>query len=267
MLKADSIIRFAKEMGADLVGIAPVERFAGAPNGHKPEDLLPGARSVVAMAKRIPLSIVKSIPSLYYERFGYQDLNARLRELAFNVALFIEDQGFEAFPLDPTIDDTAREIKILQEEPEPKVKILGDFSHRHATVATGLGEFAMSSMVVVPKFGPRVRIVSVITTAPIEPTPQIHGKGRFNICQPEACGLQCVKKCPAKALAGDGTIDHFKCRSYRNPGAYTLEYFKAIAESRRPRRPASSEASLEATSPARQTCGICIKVCPIGLTL
>ena len=48
------------------------------------------------MAKRIPLSIVKSIPSLYYERFGYHDLNARLRELTLNVALFIEDQGFEA---------------------------------------------------------------------------------------------------------------------------------------------------------------------------
>ena len=71
MLKADSIIGFAREAGADLVGIAPVERFAGAPKGHKPEDLLPGARSVVAMAKRIHLSIVKTIPSPYYERFGY----------------------------------------------------------------------------------------------------------------------------------------------------------------------------------------------------
>ncbi|MGA2955256.1 MAG: hypothetical protein ABSF48_05990 [Thermodesulfobacteriota bacterium] len=267
MLKADSIIGFARKVGADLVGIAPVERFAGAPKGHKPEDLLPGARSVVAMAKRIPLSIVKSIPSPYYEKFGYHDLNARLRELTYNVALFIEDQGFEAFPLDPSIDDKAREIRILQEEPEPKIKILGDFSHRHAVVAAGLGEFAMSCMVVVPKFGPRVRVVSVITTAPIEPTSQIQGKGRFNICQPEACGLQCVKKCPAKALAGDGTIDHFKCRNYRNPSSYTLEYFKAIAESKKPGRPSSSGASVKATPPVGQTCGICIKVCPIGLTL
>ena len=267
MVKAELIIGFARKIGADLVGVAPVERFEGAPKRHKPEDILPGARSVVAMAKRIPLPIVKSIPSPYYDRFGYHDLNAHLRELTYNVALFIEDLGFEAFPLDPSVDDKAREVQILQETPEPKIKILGDFSHRHAIVAAGLGEFAASSMVVVPKFGPRIRVVSVITTAPIEPSPLLEGKAKFNICQPEACGLQCVKKCPAKALPGDGTIDHFKCRNYRNPGAYTLEYFKAIAESRKPARSASSGTGAKASAPVGQTCGICIKVCPIGLTL
>ena len=218
MVKADLIIGFAGKVGADLVGIAPVERFEGAPKGHRPEDILPGARSVVAMAKRIPGSIVKSIPSPYYDKFGYHDLNAHLRELTYNVSVFIEDQGFEAFPLDPSIDDKAREVQILQEGPEPKIKILGDFSHRHAVVAAGLGEFAASSMVVVPKFGPRVRVVSVITTAPIEPSPLLGGKAQFNICQPEACGSQCVRKCPAKALPGDGTIDHFKCRKDKELG-------------------------------------------------
>jgi len=113
MIKTDSITNFAKKVGADLVGVAPVERFAGAPEGHKPEDILPGARSVVAMAKRIPLPIVKSIPSLYYDRFGYHDLNAHLRELTYNVSVFVEDQGFEAFPLDPSIEDKAREVLTL----------------------------------------------------------------------------------------------------------------------------------------------------------
>jgi hypothetical protein len=84
---------------------------------------------------------------------------------------------------------------------------------------------------------------------PLEPSPLLRGKSRFNICQPEACGLQCVKKCPAKALPGDGTIDHFKCRNYRNPGAYTLEYFKAIAESKKPSRPASGGAGAKAAPP------------------
>ncbi|NWF56646.1 MAG: epoxyqueuosine reductase [Syntrophaceae bacterium] len=267
MLNSDPIIDFGRKAGADLVGIAPAERFEGAPKGHKPEDILPGAKSVVAMAKRIPLSIVKSIPSPYYDRFGYHDLNAYLRELTFRVALFIEDQGFEAFPLDPSVDDKAREVQILQEAPEPKIKILGDFSHRHAIVAAGLGEFAASSMVVVPKFGPRIRAVSVITTAPLEPGPLLGGKSRFNICRPEACGLQCGKKCPARALPGDGTIDHFKCRNYRNPGVFTLEYFKAIAESKKTRGPAWSRPGGRPTPQTGETCGICIKVCPIGISL
>jgi len=138
MVKASTVIDFARKAGADLVGIAPLERFDGAPEGHRPEDILPGARSIVAMAKRIPLPIVKSIPSPYYDRFGYHDLNAHLRELTYNLSVFIEDLGFEAFPLDPSIEDKAREVQILQEKPEPRIKIFGDFSHRHAAVAAGV---------------------------------------------------------------------------------------------------------------------------------
>ena len=33
------------DWGADLVGIAPVSRFANAPEGHKPTDFLPECRT------------------------------------------------------------------------------------------------------------------------------------------------------------------------------------------------------------------------------
>ncbi len=45
---------FAKtQLGADLVGVAGVDRFAGAPDGHRPDELLPGAKSVIVMAGRM----------------------------------------------------------------------------------------------------------------------------------------------------------------------------------------------------------------------
>ena len=37
------------EWGADLVGIAPVERFRDAPEGHKPTDFLPDTKSVISV--------------------------------------------------------------------------------------------------------------------------------------------------------------------------------------------------------------------------
>lgn len=264
VMKANLIMDFAKKNGADLIGVAPVERFEGAPQGHKPEDFLAGAKSVVAMAMRIPLAIVKKIPTPYYERFGYHDLNAHLRELAYRVSLFLEDQGYEAFPIDPSIDERSREVEIIRDGPEPKVRILGDFSHRHAVAQAGIGEISAGSMAVVPKFGPRIRLVSVITTAPLEPSPKLESKNRFHICQPEVCGLQCVRKCPAKALPGDGTVDHFKCRHYRNPALYTLEHFKQIAESKKTGRPSLGG---RAAPGGGLACGICIKVCPIGVAL
>lgn len=40
------------DMGADLVGIAGMDRFDGAPQGFHPADVLQGCRSVIVFAKR-----------------------------------------------------------------------------------------------------------------------------------------------------------------------------------------------------------------------
>jgi len=41
------------EWGADLVGIAPMERFANAPEGHKPTDFLAECKSVISVGLHI----------------------------------------------------------------------------------------------------------------------------------------------------------------------------------------------------------------------
>ncbi len=58
--------KFVLSKGADLVGIASVDRFNGAPDGHKPEDILPDAKNVVVCAKRIPNSVVIEQPATSY---------------------------------------------------------------------------------------------------------------------------------------------------------------------------------------------------------
>ena len=58
-----------KEIGADLVGIADVERFAGAPPGHRPGELLPGARSVIVMAARaLDSTFLSTNPRVFVQR-------------------------------------------------------------------------------------------------------------------------------------------------------------------------------------------------------
>ena len=49
--------------GAGLVGIASAKRFNGAPNGHKPVDILPHAKNVIVCAKRFPNSVVMEGPA------------------------------------------------------------------------------------------------------------------------------------------------------------------------------------------------------------
>ena len=40
----------ATELGADLFGVAPSSSLYGAPEGHRAEDILPGAKSVIILA-------------------------------------------------------------------------------------------------------------------------------------------------------------------------------------------------------------------------
>ena len=140
MTFSEEVKNYALEVGADLAGIALANEFDEAPVGHRPKDLLSDARSVIMVAKKIPTSVVKTIPSPIYST-TYRILNDELRVLTYNIALLIEERGYTALPIDPSISDFARDVKIIQERPDPKVKILGDFSHRHAAVKAGLGEF------------------------------------------------------------------------------------------------------------------------------
>ncbi len=43
----------AYDLGADLCGIAPVDRFAGAPKGFRPDDIWQDCRSMLVFAKKL----------------------------------------------------------------------------------------------------------------------------------------------------------------------------------------------------------------------
>lgn len=180
-------------LGASVVGVASVERFEEAPTGHRPDDLLPGAESVVFVALRVLRHLfcwkrtskkTEIIPEVVrvHEPFGYRDthfvfknasyreggvefLNQELERIAFRLTLYIEDLGYESMYLpssEPIVDTFVhRGVRLPFHTP---------FSHRHAGVL-GLGELGLNNLLLTPKYGPGVRLNSVITTEKIEPDP------------------------------------------------------------------------------------------------
>ncbi|MCS7139336.1 MAG: hypothetical protein N3F04_01100 [Candidatus Nezhaarchaeota archaeon] len=268
-LNSETLKEVTRKFGAHLVGIASAERFSPAPEGHKPSDLLPNARSVIVFGLRIPLSIVKTIPSPFYEA-AYDLLNGELRSIAYKIVYYLEDHGFDAFPVSPDEPDYQREVRVISRK-EPKVKMLASLSHRHAAVLAGLGEFTPASYIVVPRYGPRVRFASVITSAPLEPDPMLASGFSWGlICKPEKCGLRCVKACPVKALPGDGTVDQYKCRKYRGPRVFTIDYYEAIRDLQSKGIPPHIIKILlpsEYRLPSAHLCGLCLKACPIGIEI
>ena len=53
-------------MGADLCGIASIDRFDGAPEGFHPRDVLPLCESVVVFAMKMPVGTLHSESAVPY---------------------------------------------------------------------------------------------------------------------------------------------------------------------------------------------------------
>ena len=206
--------------GADLVGVASVERFATCPELTHPQHYMPGATCVISIGLHIlngacdiwdgdPHTPHKSAsPYLFY---GYGLLNMELGRLAYRAARALEYDGYKSLVFPPTW--AVGKYRFLEETVE-KGESLADFSHRHAAVASGVGEFGLSG-VVLTRFGARNRFNSIITDAPIVADPLYEGAP---LCRPDECNRKCVRECPTRAFDTDNmlTVDYGE-RCYEYP--------------------------------------------------
>ena len=193
MKLTDDVKALAIRMGADLVGIAPVDRFEYAPEEGKPHYYMREARCVIVLATRI-LKGITDVHGSYEEEgktmgpymwYGYPVLNWANSWIASQVSKLLEDKGHSALPFPPA--------GFHYRNPE---KGLPDFSHRHAAVAAGLGELGHNRLFLTPQFGARQRLLSIITSAPLEPDPLYDGE---KLCNREKCKDVCIKVCPMAA--------------------------------------------------------------------
>ncbi len=61
MLTAEAVRKYAMACGADMVGIGSIERWAGVPTQMDPMQIMPEARSVIAMAFRVMRGSLRGI--------------------------------------------------------------------------------------------------------------------------------------------------------------------------------------------------------------
>jgi epoxyqueuosine reductase QueG len=185
-----------------------VDRFAGAPRGHHPAELVQGARAVVTFAiplveqvsdweelfldsVLLPEAIRKPMLQNYlYAEVNYNFINDRLNQVAHRLAVFLQDRGFRSLLFPATFGPAHQAFHDMMPG------WMGLFSQRHAAVRAGLGEFALNNVVITPEYGPRVRFNSVITQAPLAASPLLAEK----VCLGTPCNL-CIETCGGHCLS------------------------------------------------------------------
>ncbi len=189
--------QLALNNGMELVGVASAERFEAAPVGHHPEDILPGAKTVIVGARRIPNSVLDGPATSYHH--AMEVAHAQLDFAAAQIALFLEETGGRAIP-------------VPSDEPYAHWEAdrnygRGDLSHKPAAQAAGLGRLGKNSLLITPQFGNRVHLVSVVTDIDLPPDPMLE----WEPC-PRGCRL-CQKACPVGAIGANQNVDQALCRA------------------------------------------------------
>ena len=94
---------YAYSLGADLVGIANIERFSNAPIMMSPQGILPTAKSVVVCAIHHPDASIELGGEICPQHMGPYAvqgvMNDKLDLISFKIARFLEDEGYQTVPI------------------------------------------------------------------------------------------------------------------------------------------------------------------------
>ena len=212
MLNAADVKQFCLNAGADVVGIASMDRFEGAPLQSDPRQIFPDAKSMIVMGFRIPRGSLRGIEEgtfyVSYCSMGYAAINHVLQPMVlWQITRMIEDEGYEAVPIPNNFPWTNNagadgEPRLTFSKPVAEGRAAPDvFVHmRIAAMAAGVGEIGWSKMLLTKRFGPRQRLAAIITDAELEPDPIIEPG---TIC--DKCKL-CARDCTGNAIPVDKTV-------------------------------------------------------------
>jgi epoxyqueuosine reductase QueG len=197
--------RFVTRWETPLVGFADARDplFAGlkeaVSESHAlPEDLLPGARSVISYflpfapaVSRDNLSGFLASPAWAQ---AYVDTNALIGKLGTHLQAVLKALGYEVF------------VPPATHNFDPQ-RLISDWSHRHVAFIAGLGRFGVNRMLITAK-GCCGRIGSLVTALPL--SPDARPEDEFCLYLRNGSCLACVTHCVVGALSLAG-YDRHKC--------------------------------------------------------
>jgi epoxyqueuosine reductase QueG len=209
-----------QEWGASIVGVAHLEGFLP----QRWNEFVYG----VSIGARLSDSIVDELvvgPTKAYA-YHYHAMNRFLDNLALRTMNLLQEGGYRAFPI-----PTSQTVNLKLHE--------GHLSHKMVATRAGVGWIGKSALLVTPELGPRLRLTSVLTNAPLKVG---------NPVVESSCGScqECVKACPVEAIRGETW-------SQKSDRADLLDVDRCAMK--------IDGGKIEVGAPV---CGVCMQVCPKG---
>mgnify|MGYP002732452004 CR=1 FL=1 len=193
MLTDREVKETLQQLGADLCGIADVERFGAAPQGFHPRDVMPGCRSVIAFAVEFPASTLACRSTAPYTLVRNQ-LSNRVDRIAVAFCEQMGRRGTLAAPtgaVGPTMLD------------ERTGRYRNPISAKHAAQAAGLGVIGKNTLLITPEYGNMVWLGAILCDAELQSDAPL----ALDYCH--RCDI-CVRACPVGAV-GEPELKQLDC--------------------------------------------------------
>lgn len=193
---AEKIKAIALSSGAELVGFVSADQFDDAPEGHRPRNLLPDAKSVIVLACGRKLnedrSYVRMVGRYYLLNFitlkeSVRILRQQATRCVEKVARYLQDEGFKA-----VIEWCGWSTTL---------------SFRRAAYYAGLGVFGKGGFVIHPEYGPLNILAGIVTNAPLESGTPLN----LDLCKD--C-TKCIEACEKYGAITQNRFDTQKCRVF-----------------------------------------------------
>lgn len=209
---------------ADLRGLLP-QKYSDYPSG-------------ISIMRKMDDRIIDNIrngPTMEYFNL-YHSVNNELNETVALISKELTDMGIE----NAAIKSTTEEKELTADYSKT---LTYPISHKMIATRSGLGWIGKTDLFISTKFGPRLRLASILVKADLTPDHPVFDESQCGSCK------VCVVQCPAQAANGklwstgthrDTFFDAFKC----------MAYCKKI--------------TTEKIHQTATICGKCIAVCPKG---
>ncbi len=221
-----------KQHYVDYLGFADLRRY-GPELANFGGSIAERYASGISIGLAIPDAIVDHLPerananvAAEYRIHGYDVLNARLDLIASVVSSYLNQKGYRTLPI--AVAETTN-----PDNNTPTV------SHKMIAHIAGIGWIGKNCLLITPNRGPRLRLISLLSDAPLE-----------GVDDPleQRCGecYECVRICPVKAIKGRNYVLG-EPRELRFDARKCREYFDAMTKTKR-----------------YAVCGMCLYACPFG---
>jgi NAD-dependent dihydropyrimidine dehydrogenase PreA subunit len=221
-----------------LVGLADVGGLLKTPQ-------LVHFRTAVSLARRLDDTVIDGIvqhPTAAYLDL-YHEVNVELERAAAAVVSTLEDTfGVTCWHPEATNADGAHD-----RDEDYRRTLASPLSQKLAATRAGLGWIGKTDLLVTRRFGPRVRLITVLVDASLDTYDTPVDASRCGTCR------LCVEACPAQAatdtlwtagMAREAIFDAFACQSWCRKVSAGLRSAQGY--------------------PPHDICGRCIAVCPQG---